>query len=308
MQEQNLLTGRVYDLDRYEKDNPTKSLHADAYFQRIGEIAKEFFRLRHLIPLTQSHNGVIDTVDGLIADHMVEYAQLGTSMLDVGGSTGNRILDIEHRFRQKKGAGLEKHVADIDNVSLAIAGSNGIHVVQTDLSRGLPYQDGTIDAVSSFWTFEIMQPEKHAHVINDIHRVLKPGGKFYFQDDKHGWSPQEERYFKDVLEPRGYKPGTFFYGVFEVLDWSKVQTNSDSVHPVSDRDPAVKSIGEPMYGKGFSLDEIDERVNNKFDMENIYLIEYVNQSAPGKIIASNREQVEKLKDKWAPFLTVLRKK
>jgi SAM-dependent methyltransferase len=301
MPQQSIVTGRVNDLDRYERATG-KSMQADAYFQRIGEIARDFFTRRNLIPQTENHDRVIDTVDRLIVEHMSGYARAGLKFLDVGGSTGKRILDIEQKLR------LEKYVIDIDDISVRVANGKGIQARQSNVAEErFPFEDGTFDAVSSFWTFEVMQPENHTHVISEIHRVLKPGGIFYFQDDKHGVSPQEEHY-RNVLEPRGYKPGTFFYGVFEVPDLSEVRGNTGSVHLASDLDPKARLIGEPMYGKGFSLDELDQLVSNCFDMEKISLIELSDVKTAGKEIASSREQVEQLKHKWAPFLTVLRKR
>ena len=303
MSQRNLVTGAVYDLDRYEKDTG-RSMHADAYFQRIEKIASEFFQLRSQIPLTSAHHNVIATVNEEIAGDMQEYARDEFRFLDVGGSSGRRLLDIEDRLRRLKGIGLEKHIVDIDRRSVEEARANGIDARQLDLTQErFPFVDETIDSVFSGWTFEIIPPYRHRHVASEIHRVLKPEGRFYFQDDKYGEGEKNTKHYKEALKPRGYMPGTFFYGVFEVPQ-DFVPQKTDSIHPTSDQNPNSKLIGEPMYGKGFSLDEIKELADGHFGIEKAILI----NNRSGEIMGSGEESFRRLADDWAVFLAVLRKK
>ncbi|MBI2542031.1 class I SAM-dependent methyltransferase [Candidatus Woesearchaeota archaeon] len=302
MPQRNLVTGNVYDLARYEQATG-RSMHADEYFKRIGKIASEFFPLRSQIPLTPMHNSVIAGVNREIAGDMQEYAAEGLKFLDVGGSSGGRILDIENRLKQLKGVGLEKYIIDVDRRSVDEAKAKGIDSRQLDLTKErFPFGDGTIDSAFSGWTFEIIPPYGHGHVAGEIHRVLKPGGKFYFQDDKHGESEVRSEHYNNVLKPRGYNPGTFFYGVFEVPPDFKPQ-KTGSIHPTSDRDPSSKLIGEPMYGKGFSLDEIKKLADGRFGIEKALLINRADE-----ITGSGEEDFRKFADDWAVFLAVLRKK
>lgn len=296
----NLATGSVYDLDRYERVTG-RSMHAKDYFQRIGQIASEFFPLRSQIPLTPTHNRIIQAVNGEIIKDMQTYARNGLRFLDVGGSSGGRVLDIEDRLKDVK---LEKYIVDVDGRSVAEARAKGINARQLDLTQErFPFGDETIDSVFSGWTFEIIPPYKHGHVAGEIHRVLKPGGRFYFQDDKYGEGEAKSEHYNKVLKPRGYKPGTFFYGIFEVPSDFKPLARTDSIHPTFDRDPSSILIGEPMYGKGFSFDEIKELADGRFGIEKTLLI-----NRAGEIMGSGEEDFRKFADDWAVFLAVLRKK
>ncbi|MBI3035361.1 class I SAM-dependent methyltransferase [Candidatus Woesearchaeota archaeon] len=302
MPQKNLVTGNVYNLDRYERATG-RSMRSVDYFQRIGKIASEFFPLRSQIPLTPAHHNVIAAVNREVALDMQEYASDGFKFLDVGGSSGGRILDIGDKLRQLKDIGLERYIVDVDTRSVDEARAKGIDARQLDLTQErFPFEDGTIDSIFSGWTFEIIPPHRHEHIVREIHRVLKPGGKFYFQDDKYGEGGKEAPHYNNVLKPRGYKPGTFFYGIFEVPPDFKPSALG-SVHPTSDKDPNSKLIGEPMYGKGFSLDEIKKLADGRFGIEKTILIDWA-----GEIIGSDEESFRRLADDWVNFLAVLRKK
>jgi len=306
MSKHNLVTGNVYDITKYERDSGN-SMRADAYFSRIGEIARNFFGLRNEIPLTERHNKVIATVHGEIAKDMKKHLVGVPKFLDVGGSSGNRLLDIENRLE----SGLEKYIVDVDDVSVANANSNGIYARQADITQErFPFKDGTFDAVSLLWTLETIPPNRHEHVIREIHRVLKPGGRFYFQDDKYGVSHEEESYFREVLKPRGYKRGTFFYGVFEPTGAQSLFPDRahTALHPARDSDPAYRLIGEPMCAKGFSMNELEELVKGYFSPARIRLIELNDHEKAGNVIATSKKEIKKFEDTWAPFLAVLRKR
>lgn len=47
-----------------------------------------------------------------------------------------------------------------------------------DVSKGLPYKDNSIDEIRAYDFLESVDPDKTIFVIEEIYRVLKPGGKF----------------------------------------------------------------------------------------------------------------------------------
>jgi len=47
-----------------------------------------------------------------------------------------------------------------------------------DVTKGLPYEDNTADEVLAFDFLEHIPPDKVTFVIDEIYRVLKPGGLF----------------------------------------------------------------------------------------------------------------------------------
>ena len=60
--------------------------------------------------------------------------------------------------------------------------AEGITVHTQDLCTHtrLPFEDASFDAVTMLATLEHLQPEQIADLMRDVHRVLKPGGRFIF--------------------------------------------------------------------------------------------------------------------------------
>jgi len=72
-----------------------------------------------------------------------------------------------------------------------------VEFIGTDVQR-LPIETGSVDHVLATWTLcTIPHPER---ALAEIHRVLRPGGKFHFVD--HGRSPEpNEARWQDRLTP-----------------------------------------------------------------------------------------------------------
>jgi SAM-dependent methyltransferase len=82
-----------------------------------------------------------------------------------------------------------------------------------DISTGLPYSDNSVDEIIAYDFLEHIKPDKVIFVINEIWRVLKPGGRFEhltpstdgrgaFQDPTHVsfWNINSWLYFCDSTE------------------------------------------------------------------------------------------------------------
>jgi SAM-dependent methyltransferase len=309
MSEKSLETGLVYG-KRLDGSDNGYILDAETYFPTMDQVAKDFFTLWNRIPLTERHKKVIDTVDGLIAEDITSYAERRLKFLDVGGSNGSRILDIERRLP----FGLEKHLIDIDGDSVAEAKERRIKALQLDVGQKIfPYEDETFDAVSLFWVLEHMHPDRHNHVIEEIYRVLKPGGILYLQDDIYGDNLGYKQAFEFGLKPKGYEEGTFFLGIFEPTGRESrfPEEIRQLIHSASDADPAYKLLRR-MYGRAFSLSTLEKTTCSHFgDPEGIHLIELHDSQRAGTILASGKEDVKRYRraqKEWAVFLAVLKKK
>ena len=89
---------------------------------------------------------------------------------------GSRVLDVP------AGAGaLSKRLADMGlvieaaDLSPELFQAEGLSCTPVDLNQGLPFPDGTYDAVTCVEGIEHL--EDHFQLIRELHRVLRPGGR-----------------------------------------------------------------------------------------------------------------------------------
>ena len=100
----------------------------------------------------------------------------------------------------------------------------GVQIVR-DILRGLPFSDSTVDQVYSENFLEHLPQGECIWVMNEIHRVLKPGGTahhlipmagtvIYFQDPTHlsHWHPETFTYFT-----RGHYRNLYYGG--DIKPW-----------------------------------------------------------------------------------------
>lgn len=104
------------------------------------------------------------------------------SLLDLAGGTG----DIAVRALKRGGSGLKVTVGDI-NKKMLLEGQNkhptkAITWVEAD-AQYLPFEDESFDAVTI--AFGIRNVPVRSLALNEIYRVLKPGGKFFCLEFSH---------------------------------------------------------------------------------------------------------------------------
>lgn len=119
-----------------------------------------------------------------VAGHLVRFAQIrpGEAVLDVATGTGVAAITAARAGAKVNGldlnAGLLEHARD--NARLA-----GLDIVWTEGdAESLPYRDASFDAVLS--QFGHMFAPRADVAVNEIRRVLKPGGRFAFAS----WPPE----------------------------------------------------------------------------------------------------------------------
>jgi len=100
------------------------------------------------------------------------------TLIDVGAGPGYLANSISHKFPYLRVISL-----DINEAMLRQAAKNFPHL-RFELCRGdaqaLPFSDGTVDFIVSTAAFHHW--EDPAQVLNEFHRVLKPGGQFLILD------------------------------------------------------------------------------------------------------------------------------
>ena len=103
--------------------------------------------------------------------------QPGNRVLEVGYGSGVSFLNLSDMYDEIHGVDIHLNAAKVQSV-FARKG------IATFLSSGsllqLPYQDGFFDAVLCISILEHLRPDEQPLAMNEVHRVLKPGGRFVY--------------------------------------------------------------------------------------------------------------------------------
>lgn len=111
-------------------------------------------------------------------------AQAEGRILEIGFGTGLNLPHYPERVRQIT---IVDPNRGMNRLAQKRIKQSGIEVDQQFLSsERLPFEDGTFDCVVS--TFTLCSIEDVNRAMREIHRVLRPGGKFLFLE--HGLSPE----------------------------------------------------------------------------------------------------------------------
>ncbi len=144
-------------------------------------------------------------------------------ILDIGCGTG--LLAIEFA---KNLSGVEIIGLDLSDVALEVGRENirkSEVIERTSFIKGdaedIPFEDNTFNLVISSNTLHlIMNPIK---MFNEIHRVLKPKGKFFISDFRRSWigifsrhvrasySPKEVKTFLSQSDLQNWKVKDYFF-------------------------------------------------------------------------------------------------
>ena len=120
-----------------------------------------------------------------------------------------------------------------------------------DIETGLPYPDSSVDAIRMHDALEHIRPDSIIAVINDVWRVLKPGGLFdtftpstdgrgAFQDPTHISFWNENSWFYYTLKP--YRD---LYGIkahFEIIELYTTPLDSHKICHVVAKLRCVKEL------------------------------------------------------------------
>lgn len=290
--------GKVYVLGIVNKNIPR---YEELQIQ-IGEIAEDFFSKRYaidsstdkpFIPYGSDHNSVIERVNGLITPHIPKNAK---KILDVGGSDGSRIANI--------GSDLEKHVVDI---AVPEKRESGVYFTNADINKGLFYNDRSFDCTILLWTIAHVLEENRRGLIEEIHRILKPGGYLYLKEVKAPEIDEMKKDFEDRLEPFGYKFGDYFYAVFEALTQKGIKKVEEEaiesgriLHDIELDTANFKKVSDAMYGSALTFERLESYYKDLFNLDSITLIGFRENS--GKVIKEIKPESEGV------WLAVLKKK
>lgn len=116
----------------------------------------------------------------LFADTVIQYFPKPGKILELGAGLGQDTI-----FFAKNSYDVVSTDLEISSLATNIANQiedirNKIKVQQLDLNELLPYEDDSFDVVYSHLSLHYFDKDTTSRIINEIERVLKPGGIFAF--------------------------------------------------------------------------------------------------------------------------------
>jgi ubiquinone/menaquinone biosynthesis C-methylase UbiE len=102
----------------------------------------------------------------------------GGSVLEVGFGSGLAFLNLSEMYEQIHGLDL---TCDVVEVGKVFAEHNiRLQLVNGDILKSTPYDDGQFDTVLLISILEHLKPEELERAFSEIKRVLKPGGQVVY--------------------------------------------------------------------------------------------------------------------------------
>lgn len=116
--------------------------------------------------------GILAKLRFNMADNLIKSNQRNGRILDIGCSSRPHFL-IQTNFAHKYG--IDKL---INEECINQLHKTDIHLINLDIetSKKLPFEDAFFEVITMLAIFEHIQPDKLNTLLNEINRILKPGG------------------------------------------------------------------------------------------------------------------------------------
>ena len=146
----------------------------------------EFIPALRFSALTPLYDRVIrlTTRESVFKRRLVDAASIesGESVLDVGSGTGTLLQEIVRREPSALVTGLDAAPAILDIASRKLAGAGIVCKLVQGFSTEMPFADDTFDHVVSTLFFHHLKRDDKRITIEEIIRVLRPGGSVHIAD------------------------------------------------------------------------------------------------------------------------------
>ena len=197
-------------------------------------------------------------------------------VLEIGAGAGNTAFPV---LAENKNPQLKIHACDYSKTAVEVIRKNEAYntdFIQADVwdvaSDSLPpgLEEGSVDVAVLIFIFSALSPDQWAKAVENVHRVLKPGGLVCFRDYGRGDLAQvrfrKGRYLDENFYIRGDGTRVYFFDRDELSDiWTGKKADKESETALETATPAVEGADA-----GQSTDtEATETEIPRFEVENL---------------------------------------
>jgi ubiquinone/menaquinone biosynthesis C-methylase UbiE len=136
-------------------------------------------------------------------------------VLDIGCGTGTFILLLKRQFPHVQVVGLDPDSKALHRARKKVSRA----AVSVQLDHGfadeLPYGNASFDRVFSSFMFHHLEGEQRQKTLNEVVRVLKPGGSFHFLDFVANHAP--DRFFERLVQTHARTSDNTHESLLEIM-------------------------------------------------------------------------------------------
>ncbi|KAI1072782.1 hypothetical protein LB507_003334 [Fusarium sp. FIESC RH6] len=172
-------------------------------------------------------------------------------VLEIGAGAGNTAFPV---LAENKNPQLKIHACDYSKTAVEVIRKNEAYntdFIQADVwdvaSDSLPpgLEEGSVDVAVLIFIFSALSPDQWAKAVENVHRVLKPGGLVCFRDYGRGDLAQvrfrKGRYLDENFYIRGDGTRVYFFDRDELSDiWTGKKAGKESETALETATPAVE--------------------------------------------------------------------
>jgi ubiquinone/menaquinone biosynthesis C-methylase UbiE len=134
-----------------------------------------------------------------------EQSAAGARLLDVGCGTARTLLQIAHAHPELTSIGIDLSPYYVEVGRRTLAGFDQVSLLAAN-AEDLPFRDQYFDVATSVFTFHELPRSVRRRVLEELHRVLRPGGLLVIEDsaqlcDGPGLSFFMDRFAREFHEP-----------------------------------------------------------------------------------------------------------
>ncbi|RBR11419.1 uncharacterized protein FIESC28_09033 [Fusarium coffeatum] len=172
-------------------------------------------------------------------------------VLEIGAGAGNTAFPV---LAENKNPQLKIHACDYSKTAVEVIRKNEAYntdFIQADVwdvaSDSLPpgLEEGSVDVAVLIFIFSALSPDQWAKAVENVHRVLKPGGLVCFRDYGRGDLAQvrfrKGRYLDENFYIRGDGTRVYFFDRDELSDiWTGKKADKESETALETTTPAAE--------------------------------------------------------------------
>jgi tRNAThr (cytosine32-N3)-methyltransferase len=172
-------------------------------------------------------------------------------VLEIGAGAGNTAFPV---LAENKNPQLKIHACDYSKTAVEVIRKNEAYntdFIQADVwdvaSDSLPpgLEEGSVDVAVLIFIFSALSPDQWAKAVENVHRVLKPGGLVCFRDYGRGDLAQvrfrKGRYLDENFYIRGDGTRVYFFDKDELSDiWTGKTADKESETALETATPAAE--------------------------------------------------------------------